>query len=147
MSRAEAQPPVMESGFFNPYAPIWIHERKLPHWQQTDALYFLTWRLADSVPASRMREWTVERKAWFAAHPLPLSSEGEVEYRKLFPARIEAWLDQGMGSCVLRGKECRRTLMEILLDGDGGAEIDSFVIMPNHVHALVRIEGSRRHLV
>jgi hypothetical protein len=42
----------LQPGFLNRYSLINIHERNLPHWQQAGALIFLTWRLADALPAS-----------------------------------------------------------------------------------------------
>ncbi|MEY4482589.1 MAG: hypothetical protein RL693_41 [Verrucomicrobiota bacterium] len=36
--------------FFNPEAEITITQGRLPHWDQTGATYFITWRTADSVP-------------------------------------------------------------------------------------------------
>jgi hypothetical protein len=33
--------------FFNPHAEIRHTENRLPHWQQTGAVYFVTFRLAD----------------------------------------------------------------------------------------------------
>jgi hypothetical protein len=37
-----------ELHFFNPYADIRHTEIRLPHWQQSGAVYFVTFRLADS---------------------------------------------------------------------------------------------------
>jgi hypothetical protein len=37
--------------FFNPYEDIRYTENLLPHWQQKGATYFITFRLADSIPA------------------------------------------------------------------------------------------------
>ncbi len=132
----------MESGFFNPYAPISIHERKLPHWQQNGALYFITWRLADSIPESLMKDWTMDRQRWLAANPPPLSAELEIEYRERFPKRIETYLDQGYGNCLLRNPESRVCLLNALNESDFGGELGSFVIMPNHVHLVVKLRGS-----
>jgi hypothetical protein len=44
--------------FFNPYEDIRCIENLLPHWQQEDATYFITFRLADSIPAHLRRSGT-----------------------------------------------------------------------------------------
>lgn len=55
------------------------------------------------------------------------------------PLRLERWLDAGRGACVLRQPECRAEIETSLLHDDGKSyELGDFVIMPNHVHALLR---------
>ena len=49
------------SSFFNPNMPLDIHERNMPHWQQDGATYFVTFRLADSIPKKRLQQWQQER--------------------------------------------------------------------------------------
>jgi len=36
--------------------------RKLPHWKQDQCTYFITFRLADSIPAGKFAEWNEERQ-------------------------------------------------------------------------------------
>jgi len=43
--------------FFNPYEEIRVTEHYLPHWQQPGAAYFLTFRMADSLPKVLLNEW------------------------------------------------------------------------------------------
>lgn len=53
--------------------------------------------------------------------------------------RIEAWLDQGAGECVLRDSGAARIVADSLLHFDGERyELGCFVVMPNHVHVVVR---------
>jgi REP element-mobilizing transposase RayT len=53
--------------------------------------------------------------------------------------RVEAWLDQGMGSCALRAPSNAAIMSETLRYFDHQRyELASYVVMPNHVHALVR---------
>jgi len=54
-------------------------------------------------------------------------------------AKVEEWLDQGMGSCVLGDKEARSVLEESLEFSNGKRyELGSYVVMPNHAHIIVR---------
>ena len=92
--------------FFNPYEEIRFTENLLPHWQQNGATYFITFRLADSVPTHLRTQWEEERATWLRFHPEPWDVETELEYHKRFTGVIERWLDAGYGSCVLRQNEC-----------------------------------------
>jgi hypothetical protein len=47
--------------FFNPEARLIIRRGKLPHWRQEGVVYFVTFRLADSLPQAKL-EW-LQRKA------------------------------------------------------------------------------------
>jgi putative transposase len=129
--------PMPELQFFNPYAEIRHTENRLPHWQQNGAVYFLTFRLADSVPICLRNQWENERDGWLRVHPKPWSNETEREYHQRFSGAIERCLDAGHGSCLLRRPECGQMVSETLrhFEGDRVAMI-AFVVMPNHVHAL-----------
>ena len=116
--------------------------RHLPHWQLDGGFYFVTWRLADALPQSRLRAWMEERREWLAKHPKPWDSTMREEYRTRFPKRIDSWLDAGYGQCVLRRAENRQVLAEALLYFDGERyDMASFVLMPNHVHTLFQLRG------
>ena len=113
-----------ELHFFNPYADIRFTANRLPHWQQEGAVYFVTFRLADAVPHNLRTRWESEREAWLRVHPEPRSAEIEREYHERFSGAIEHWLDAGYGSCILHYFDDKRLALI------------SFVVMPNHVHAL-----------
>jgi putative transposase len=123
--------------FFNPYAEIRHTENRLPHWQQEGAVYFVTFRLADSIPSQVLNQCENERRAWLRVHPEPWSAEKEREYHQRFSGAIEQWLDAGHGGCLLRRPDCAQIVAETLhhFEGERVAVI-SFIVMPNHVHAL-----------
>ncbi len=50
--------------FFNPWGEIEITKNRLPHWQQKGAVYFVTWRLADSIPKAKLDRHFDEIEAW-----------------------------------------------------------------------------------
>ena len=130
---------------FDPYEPIGKLAGNLPHWRQEGVTCFVTFRLADSIPYERLAQWLAERKAWQAAHPPPLSRDALREYGRLFPARIEAWLDSGLGSCLLGRPDCRRIVEDALAHFAGVRYLlDEFVVMPNHVHVLATPLGEHR---
>jgi putative transposase len=123
--------------FFNPYADIRHTENRLPLWQQKGAVYFVTFRLADSVPSHLLGRWQDEREAWLRLHPEPWDFETELEYHQRFSGALERWLDEGHGSCLLRRHDCAEIVAETLRHFEGErVVVISFAVMPNHVHAL-----------
>ena len=123
--------------FFNPYAEVRITRNRLPHWEQPGAPFFVTFRLADSIPAERLRELEWERRAWQELHPPPLSVEAEAESHRRFSTRVDQWMDEGFGRCVLRDPALRHHVERAFQFGQGDRyDLLSWVIMPNHVHAL-----------
>jgi REP-associated tyrosine transposase len=124
--------------FFNPYEEIRFTQNLLPHWQQTGAVYFITFRLADSIPVHLRQQWEDQREIWVRLHPEPWDAETEQEYHNRFSAAIERWLDAGYGSCILRQCDCARIVDDTLRHFDGQRlALVSSVVMPNHVHALL----------
>ncbi|HEV2806249.1 MAG TPA: transposase [Chthoniobacterales bacterium] len=126
-----------ELRFFNPYAEIRHTENRLPHWQQEGATYFVTFRLADSIPSQLRDEWANEREAWLRVHREPWSAEIEREYHKRFSGALEQWLDEGHGSYLLRRHDCAKVVAETLRHFEPErVMMISFAVMPNHVHAV-----------
>ncbi len=127
---------------YDPEAETRRSRQNLPHWSQTARTYFVTYRLADSIAQSTIRQWQEEIEHWKKHHPEPWNPQTLAEYDRFFQ-RKEAWLDAGHGSCVLAQPEIRSLVEENLRHFDGQRYIlDEFVIMPNHVHAIVKpLEG------
>jgi Rad3-related DNA helicase/REP element-mobilizing transposase RayT len=131
--------PVLHFTDFDPAAPIAKHGRNLPHWRQSGCTYFVTFRLADSIPQDAMDQWELERNKWIATHPEPHSESNRAEYHKLFTEQFHAWLDNGMGCCCLNNPAISKIVEDAIrhLDGER-CQLFDFVIMPNHVHIIVR---------
>ena len=123
--------------YLNPSGAILKHGQELPHWQQGEAMQFVTFRLGDSMPAGKLRQWKEERETWKNAHPQPWSAEEEKEYHKRFTWTLEGMLDEGAGSCLLK-EPANRGLLESVLMRFQGVKVDhhAWVIMPNHVHLI-----------
>ena len=123
--------------FFNPHEEIRFTRNRLPHWQQNGAVYFVTFRFADALPKNLINQWQEDRNAWLKWHPIPWTAEVDQEYHRRFTGKVEKWLDAGHGSCVLRRPACAQEIAIALQHFDGARlNIISFVVMPNHVHAL-----------
>jgi REP element-mobilizing transposase RayT len=53
--------------------------------------------------------------------------------------RIEHWLDQGFGACLLKRPAQAEVVTSALRHFDDQRyELDCYVVMPNHVHAIIR---------
>ena len=128
-SKVSRNVPTLNS-FLNPYAPIRQHRHHLPHWQQGSVHYFVTWRMADSLPREKLAD----------KNPPPWDLHTQVEYDERFSHTIDDWLDAGEGACPLADPYLARCVADALLHFDNVRYVmESFVIMPNHVHVLFRL--------
>ena len=119
-----------ELRFFNPYADIRFTANRLPHWQQEGTTYFVTFRLADSVPANLLAQWETQRRIWLGVHPEPWTREVESQYHRRFSGAIERWLDSGHGQCLLRRPDYAQIVADTLHYFDGARVLMiSFVVM------------------
>ena len=124
---------------FNPDAPTAKTRANLPHWSQEGTTYWITFRLADSLPQEKLNAWKAERDIWASHHPEPWSDSDWKEYHERFGERLENWLDAGEGECHLRRPEIRSLVEKCLTHFDGDRyDLGPWVIMPNHVHMLLR---------
>jgi len=98
------------------------YERRLPHWDVIGQPLFVTFRLRDSLPASRI-----------------FPPEG-LSTGKAFVA-MDRLLDRAtLGPLFLRQPEVASLVVEAIRDGERRFrryELHAFVVMPNHVHMLV----------
>ena len=123
--------------FLNESGEILKHGHKLPHWQQGEAMQFVTFRLGDAMPAVKLRQWKEERDVWLAHHPRPWSTEVEKEYHRRFTRQQEEWLDEGAGACLLAEPAHREIVQGVLMHyQEVKVEHHAWVIMPNHLHLL-----------
>ena len=106
-------------------------------WQQGEVIQFVTFRLADSMPRAKLRQWKDELAIWRSQHPKPWPPEIQQEYHLKFTWRLESWLDEGYGSCIFNNTPQRQVLEQTLMQDQGTrADHHAWVIMPNHVHLL-----------
>ena len=121
--------------FLNRRSDILIRCGHLPHWFQPEAVQFITFRLADSLPQTKLQELALMREALGRRD----TTDGELtaEEERLEEI-VEGWLKIGYGGCVLSNAQCRQFVEEALFFNDKQAyHLHAFVIMPNHVHILL----------
>ena len=103
----------------------WRTRGYLPHFDRLGVFQFITFRLADALPADRCAEW-----------------QGllEIENERERLIKLEKYLDQGYGSCALQKPEVAALVQNALLRFDGERyRLFAWVVMPNHVHALIEV--------
>lgn len=159
---------------FDEQNPVRIYYTSMPHWRQDGCTYFVTYRLADSIPAGVLREWEFEKLKWIQARvkvdsignridsndsidnriesrdsidnrtyrwdelfPLLCDSD-RYAFLKCFNRKLNTYLDNGAGSCVLRHRACAKIVLEGWEFFDGiRYQLGDLVVMPNHVHLLI----------
>src|SRR5262245_52754014 len=102
--------------------PIGEYRQNLPHWREPGGTYFVTARLADSLPAEKTRAIKDERANWLSQHGLQfawqvekLPERNREEYHRQFTARMENLLDAGCGACPFRAREAQHALEGAML--------------------------------
>jgi len=69
-----------------------------------------------------------------------------IEYSKLFNRRIEHWLDQAYGECMLKDEYCKQIVLDALLHfSDTRYRLWEYTVAANHVHML--LEPMEGHLI
>jgi len=133
---------ILEDPFFDDEDETVRTRRNLPHWSQKGRLYFITWRLADSLPQEALKRIRSDRRKWVREHgDIRIEDMGPMlkkEWYRLFHHRVQQWLDAGHGACVLRRPDALRIMVEALYHFHGERyHLGSFAIAGNHVHVLV----------
>ena len=107
----------------------WYSRGYLPHCDYPGLLQSITYRLADSLPASALERMDAELRS--------LPPQQRIRARR---RRIEEWLDAGHGCCVLRWPEAAVCVVENWQHFAGERyDLIAWVVMPNHVHLLIRV--------
>jgi len=129
------------TSFFDREQSVIAKRANLPHWQQAGCTYFVTFRLADSLPQAVSKRIREERKLWLRENPGPYTRQQRAQYYRLFSKQLDEKLDVGLGSCVLKQVEVRNIVRDALYHFDGERYVlHDWVIMPNHVHVLLTLQ-------
>jgi REP element-mobilizing transposase RayT len=111
-----------------PNTPNGWHSRGyLPHFDGGEIPQFITFRLADSMPQELLDRWRQE-----------LASEQNINVDAALRKRIELYLDQGYGECLLRNPRVAESVQNSFLFFDRQRyRLTAWVVMPNHAHMLL----------
>jgi REP element-mobilizing transposase RayT len=104
----------------------WRTRGYLPHFDGRAVPQFLTLRLSDSIPTTVIEQWRQE-----------LAQLSERETIIVMQRRIEHYLDQGYGECLLKIDSVATMVENSLLKFDKVRyDLFAWVVMPNHTHSL-----------
>ena len=106
----------------------WRSRGYLPHFDVPGLIQTLTFRLNDALPTTVLKA--------FEAESGDLDDKTEKEKRRRL--KIEAYLDAGHGSCLLRDSAAAGIVQDALLHFDTERyRLIAWCIMPNHVHVII----------
>ena len=119
-----------------------FHTRNvLPHLKREGGAYFVTFRLAGTLPAEVLQQFKRERELIVAqalAAKRPLTWHEQEELFRWYSSRVDGYLDAGHGECFLKQPAVADLVAGALRFFEGQRyELRSWVVMPNHVHLVV----------
>jgi REP element-mobilizing transposase RayT len=122
-----------------------LHSRgALPHLKQEGASYFVTFRLTGTLPREVLLRLKQERESLLRQAETanrPLTWHEQKELFHWYAERVDAYLDAGNGDCWLRRPEVASLVAGAVRHFEGQRyRLFAWVVMPNHVHAVVRPE-------
>lgn len=118
-------------------------ERNLPHYHLPNATYFITFRLAGSLPFDvfkRLREeYELEERRLKQQLSGAALYEAIYQEQKRYFARVDSVLDKALhGPRWLSQPECAQIVMELLHSFDSQEyHLHAFCVMSNHAHLLL----------
>lgn len=116
----------------------------LPHVRSQGRPYFVTFRLAGTLPRDVIRQYQAERVALLARCDKELSLDDRTRLIELYSEKVETHLDAGRGECWLKDERIADLVAGVLKYFDNQRyELGPWVVMPNHVHAIVLPLGAQ----
>jgi REP element-mobilizing transposase RayT len=142
--RSAGVPPAVAGASGPRFGEVTIRDRgRLPHWEKDSATYFITFRLADSLPKSVLDQIESERQAIVkTANQLhrDLSPDERRKIQRLSTPVIERFLDSGAGACHLQVPTIADEVVHALRHFDEKRyRLLAWCVMPNHVHVVARL--------
>ncbi len=107
----------------------WHYRGRLPHFEGGEILQFVTFRLFDSVSQEKIKNWKLELSRM----------DDDLEAKLELGRRIEKYIDKGLGNAFLKNEEIAQLVQDALFFWNNEKyKLFAWVIMPNHVHLLLR---------
>lgn len=144
---AGVPPPV--AGASRPrFGEVHIHDRgRLPHWEKDSATYFITFRLADSLPKSVLDRIASERQSIVriaAGLRRELSADEHKRIQQLSAPVIERFLDSGAGAGHFQNSAIAQHVANALQHFEEKRyRLFAWTVMSNHVHVVARLFPGR----
>ena len=107
----------------------------LPHLESSHGIYFVTFRLEDSLPVELLIRWKQELD--YERRRSPESCASLKDLDREYRSKVEAFLDTCAGKCWMRDPAIARLVSGALRHFNNERYfLHAWTIMPNHVHVL-----------
>lgn len=118
------------------------YRRNLPHLQPPGATFFVTFRLADSIPQSVINRWHEEREALTQMQQRMSPEEAQqasLQFTRKRFVELEQLLDGATtGEAWLKDERLAQNVCRFMQNRDGVQyRLDAYCVMSNHVHVLL----------
>lgn len=124
--------------FFDNRARVDVCRNRLTHWQQGTALQYVSFRLAGTLPLSKLKEVEALKAYYYELFPQPWSGEIRASLSLATERTIHDYLDECRLNCLFNDTALRDIVERVLRDGDESRyQLFDYVIMPNHVHLIM----------
>jgi REP element-mobilizing transposase RayT len=115
----------------------------LPHWQLDGGYYFITIRLADSLPADTIERLRRDRSRLLrtiAKNPDEPTDAERDKVERFFGRRLDEFLDLGRGACWLREDRVAALVAGAFqFFNNERYRLFAWCVMPNHAHVLMQL--------
>jgi REP element-mobilizing transposase RayT len=120
-----------------------FHTRNvLPHIKREGGAYFVTFRLAGTLPREVLLQLKHEREVIIQqalAAKRPLTWQEQEELFRWYSSLVDKYLDAGHGDCWLRRSDIADVVAGAIQFHAGTRfDLRAWCVMPNHVHAVLR---------
>ncbi|PWT93764.1 MAG: hypothetical protein C5B54_01365 [Acidobacteria bacterium] len=116
----------------------------LPHLEVPGATYFLTLRLAGTLPQSVIDSIEFEIRSLSQISNRPMTKMEKIRLDHLKSTRIQEYLDNGYGECWLDQKDVAEVVQEAIRHHHGTRYVShASCIMPNHLHWILTPKQAR----
>ena len=143
-SRARLGDETSRNPFQTKFGTVKIRNRGyLPHWEKENGVYFVTFRLGDSLPQTALQKIKAERDLARRALVNLERRLSPLEERKLAAIlceKIDGYLDAGSGECHLNNPQIAEIVANSLRHFDNQRyQLLAWCLMPNHIHIVFRL--------
>jgi menaquinone-specific isochorismate synthase len=142
--RSAGVPPAVAGATRPCYGEVKIrHRGRLSHWEKETGTYFVTFRLADSLPKSVLERIESEKQSIIrtaAQSRRELSADERKKIQQLSSPAIERYLDSGAGVCHLSHPAAAQIIADALRHfHEKRYRRFAWCVMPNHIHVVFKI--------
>ena len=127
--------------FLPTLANLHVRDRgNTPHWEMPNAIYSITFRLHDSLPAETVERLARERKV---DENRAVTTMERMHVRRSFERDLDEHLDRANGRCTLNDPRIAQLVVETLQLSNDRYELFAWCVMPNHVHVVMQVNGEQ----